>query len=123
MPVRLGITPSADRVAAGINWAATNGARVANLSLTTSGTAAATTAVANAWAAGMVLCAATGNNAGNTTSPAIGFPANHPNVIAVGASDQNDQRKRPESADGECWGSHFGPEIDRHRARRPVLDD
>jgi hypothetical protein len=112
MPVRLGTVPSADRVAAGINWAATRGAKVANLSLNTTATAAATTAVTSAWAAGMVLCAATGNNAGNTTSPAIGFPANHPNAIAVGASDQNDQRKRPASADLECWGSHFGAEID-----------
>lgn len=112
MPVRLGTVPSADRVAAGINWAAANGARVASLSLGTTPTAAATTAVANAWAAGMVLCAATGNSGGDTTSPPINFPANHANTIAVGASDQADQRKRPASADTECWGSQFGPEID-----------
>lgn len=112
MPVRLGTSPTAARVAAGINWAAGNGARVGSLSLGTTATAAATAAVTNAWAAGMVLCAATGNSGGNTTSPAVNFPANHANTIAVGASDQADERKRPASADGECWGSQFGAEID-----------
>jgi subtilisin family serine protease len=112
MPVRLGAVPSANRVAAGINWAANNGARVASMSLGTTATMAATNAVSNAWGAGLVLCAATGNNGGDTTSPSVNFPANDANVIAVGASDTNDQRKRPASADGEIWGSQFGPEID-----------
>ncbi len=112
MPVRLGTIPSSDRVAAGINWAANHGALVGSLSLTTTATAAATTAVANAWAAGMVLCAATGNGGSNASSPPVGFPANHANVIAVGASDQADERKRPASADGESWGSQYGAEID-----------
>jgi subtilase family protein len=110
MPVRLGTIPSADRVAAGINWAASRGARVASMSLGTAPTATLITALNNAWAAGMVLCAATGNDGENTTSPPISFPATHANVIGVGASDQADQRKRPASADGECWGSQFGPE-------------
>lgn len=112
MPVRLGTVPTANRVAAGLNWAATNGAAVASLSLGTTSTAAANTAVANAWAAGMVICAATGNGAGDTTSPAVNFPANHANVIAVGASDLNDQRKRPASSDGEGWGSQFDANTD-----------
>lgn len=112
MPVRLGTVPTAARVTAGINWAANNDARVASLSLGTTPTAAANAAVSNAWAAGMVLCAATGNSGDNTTSPAINFPASHQNVIAVGASDQADQRKRPASADGECWGSQFDAQTD-----------
>ncbi len=112
MPVRLGIKPTSARVAAGINWARLKGASVASLSLGTSSTTAVVNAVVNAWNAGMIICAATGNSGGNTFSPAINFPASHANTIAVGASDRNDQRKRPASADGECWGSQFGPEID-----------
>ncbi len=107
MPVSLGTVPTAARVTAGLNWAAANGARVASLSLGTVATAALNTAVTNAWNGGMVICAATGNAGANTTSPPIGFPASHANVIAVGASDRDDQRKRPASSDGETWGSQF----------------
>jgi subtilisin family serine protease len=112
MPVRLGTVPTSARVAAGINWARQRGARVCSLSLGTTNTTAAANAVVNAWNAGMILCAATGNGGGNSSSPAINFPANHANTIAVGASDQNDQRKRPASADGESWGSQYGPQLD-----------
>lgn len=112
MPVRLGTVPSANRVAAGVNWAANNGAHVASMSLGTTATTAANNAMTNAWAAGLVICAATGNDGGNTTSPAVNFPARHANVIAVGASDQNAQRKRPASADGEDWGSQFDNNTD-----------
>lgn len=112
MPVRLGTVPTSNRVAAGVNWAAANGARVASLSLSTANTTAAANAMANAWASGLVICAATGNSGQNNSSPAIGFPASHPNVIAVGASDQNTQRKRPASADGECWGSQYDSDTD-----------
>lgn len=112
MPVRLGTVPTANRVAAGVNWAANTGAAVATMSLGTTRTAAATAAVTNAWTAGLVICAATGNSGGNTTSPPVNFPANHPNVIAVGASDQDDERKRPASSDGENWGSQFDANTD-----------
>ena len=112
MPVRLGTVPSANRVAAGVNWAANNGARVASMSLGTTGTVAANSAMANAWAAGLVICAATGNGGRDTTSPAVNFPANHSDVIAVGASDQDAERKRPASSDGEGWGSQFDNNTD-----------
>jgi subtilisin family serine protease len=112
MPIRLGNIPSAVRVAAGINWASAKGAHVANMSFSTSRTEATVKAVENAWDAGMVLCAATGNSGADGDSPPVGFPASHPRTIAVGASDLNDQRKRPSSSDGECWGSQYGDEID-----------
>ena len=112
LPVRLGRSPTANKVSAGLNWARENGARVASMSLSVVATSAVNNAVTNAWNAGLVLCAATGNSGKDTTSPPIGFPATHPNVIAVGASDQDDQRKRPNSSDGIDWGSQFGPEID-----------
>ena len=113
MPVRLGTVPSTTRVAAGLNWAANNGASVASLSLGTTVSMGTTNAIVNAWNAGMVICAATGNDGGNTSSPAINYPANQANVIAVGASNQDDERKRPNGSDGEnWWGSQYGPELD-----------
>lgn len=113
IPVRLGTIPSTARVAAGLNWARNNGAAVASLSLNTSTSMATDNAIVDAWNAGMVICAATGNDGENTWSPAINYPANHANVIAVGASNEDDERKRPESSDGEdWWGSQFGDELD-----------
>lgn len=112
MPVGWGRRPTSNGIVAGVNWAANNGANVACMSFRTVETRAANTAMTNAWRAGMVLCAATGNSGRDTTSPAVSFPARHTNVIAVGASDQNGQRKRPESADGECWGSQFDATTD-----------
>ncbi len=56
---------------------------------------------------GCVVVCATGNE--NT---AIGYPAVLPEVLAVGASTPWDERKSPSTADGERWGSNYGPEID-----------
>jgi subtilisin family serine protease len=113
MPVRLGRIPTALRVAVGLTWAVLWGAKVANLSLSTTPTLAAISAVENAWHAGMVVCAAAGNWGGDTSSPLVSFPARYPRAIAVGASDLDDQRKRPASSDGQWWwGSQFGPTLD-----------
>lgn len=57
---------------------------------------------------GCVVVIAAGNEYG-----AVQFPANVPGVLAVSASNEYDQAKTPDSADGETWwGSCFGPEID-----------
>jgi thermitase len=87
-------------VAAGIIWAADNGAQVINLSL--GGSSPSTVlqdAVNYAYGKGVVLVAA----AGNTGSNFVLYPAHYPNVIAVGAVD---------SANNYAGFSNFGPELD-----------
>jgi len=76
-------------VASGIIWAADNGAQVINLSLGgTSHSAALEDAVNYAWSRGVVLVAA----AGNSNVSTLNYPAAYGNVIAVGATAQNDTR-------------------------------
>jgi serine protease len=86
-------------IAEAINFAAANGADVINMSLggdITPGqwnSTPAAAAVRNAHAAGVVLVAATGNEANDPDPPAdVSFPARDPNVIAVGATRFNDNR-------------------------------
>ena len=115
LPARVFPNPTNSRLAAAINWSNTNGAKVINMSWGGGAPSALiTTAINNAWAAGIVLCAATGNQYGavEVASIPVIYPATLANCIAVGASDKNDQRKRQASADGERWASHWGPEID-----------
>ncbi len=50
--------------------------------------------------------------AGNSNGP-VSYPGTLPNVITVGASNPWDERKSPQSRDGETrWGSCFGPSLD-----------
>lgn len=94
-------------IANGVNWAVAQGADSISMSFTIPQSALVDTALANAFAANVVLCAATGNSNVN----GIGYPARHPNVMAIGATDQIDNRKTPASPDGEGWGSNFGVEM------------
>jgi subtilisin family serine protease len=85
-----GVGSAAD-IAAGIRWAVDHGARVLNLSLGGSvDTQVERDAIAYAIAHGALVVAAMGNAAqqGNPTS----FPGAYPDVIAVGAINQSDQR-------------------------------
>jgi subtilisin family serine protease len=76
-------------IAEGIRWAADNGARVINLSLSsTSNSTAMASAVNYAFNKGCVIVAAAGNDGGNVTS----YPAANDNVIAVAATDFNNNR-------------------------------
>jgi len=90
---------SSDVVAAGIDWAATNGMNVASLSLGSS-TPSDVIRIAgeNAYAAGVLLIAASGNDGAE-----VGYPAAFPEFMAVGATDQSDQI---------ASFSNFGPELE-----------
>ncbi|MDN5360989.1 MAG: thermitase [Moorella sp. (in: firmicutes)] len=87
-------------IAAGIVWAADHGARVINLSLgAPQYSQTLHDAVAYATGKGAVVVAA----AGNEYSWGVDYPAAYPEVLAVGASDEND-RVAP--------FSNYGPELD-----------
>jgi len=76
-------------IAAAIDWARTNGAKVISMSVgsTTADTMFEGPAVANAIAAGITIVAAAGNgNSKGVGQPKLDFPAGYPGVIAVGAS-------------------------------------
>lgn len=97
-------------VAAGIRWAAMNGARVISMSFGWNAwdPAIIDPAIQDAHDADVVMCVATHNQ---NTANGITYPATNPLVMACGASDQNDDRKSPASPDGEGWGSNFGPQM------------
>ena len=109
-----------NKLANGINWAYQNGANI----------------LSNSWGGGSPSCAITNaiNNAVNNGrngkgclvlfssgnhNTDVAYPANLPNVVAVGATNMFDERKSPATAyHDECWyndchgGSNFGAEID-----------
>ena len=95
-------------VAAGINWATANGAGIISMSFGNDSWnhAIIDPAIQNAFNNNVVMCAATHNH-----NSSITYPATNQLVIAVGASDEKDNRKSPLSPDGENWGSDYGSEI------------
>jgi subtilisin family serine protease len=97
-------------VAAGIRYARLQGAHVISMSFGWNAwnPAVIDPAIQEAFDAGLVMCVATHNQ---NTANGITYPATNPLVIAVGASDQADNRKSPTSPDGEGWGSNYGPQM------------
>ncbi len=85
-------------VAEGIRWAADHGAQVINLSLGSSQKSSVVEkAVNHALKKGVVVVAAAGNS-----GRSVGYPAGYPGVIAVSATDKNDNI---------AWFSSRGPEV------------
>jgi subtilisin family serine protease len=83
----------------GLDWAVANGMQVVNMSLGTSQNVLSFhEAIIRAYNAGVVIVAAAGNSGG-----AVSYPAAYPEVIAVSATDQNNQIA--------SWSSR-GPEVD-----------
>lgn len=82
-----------------IVYAADNGAKVITMSLTVGSSTAIDNAVDYAYIQkGVFLNNASGNNNGP-----VGYPATHTNVVAVGATDHNDNR---------AGFSNFGPQLE-----------
>jgi len=93
--------------AQGIQYAVDNGARVINMSM--GGTSASSTlrdAVNYAWDNGAFIVASMGNN----NSYQIQYPAYYTNVIAVGATDNDDARCVP--SPWCSFGSNYGEWLD-----------
>jgi subtilisin family serine protease len=127
MPIRAWYRPcdgcdtvdSLDWQAAGIDWAWQHGAAVINMSYGWHVLSATQDAAINRartqgrGGKGTVLVASAGNGETNTS---IQYPANNPQVVAVGASNPCGTRKTNNGCsgmDGEWWWqSSFGPEID-----------
>lgn len=111
MPVKVldstGYGYSSD-VALGIRYAADNGADVINMSLgSSSSSSLISSAVDYAYAAGVVMVAASGNE--NTTP--ISYPARYTKVLAIGATNSSDARCT--NADwGWPYGSNYGSDLD-----------
>ncbi len=112
MPIKVirtgAISDDMSAVAAGIQYAADQGADIACLNLgVLSGASDPATDAALQYAhdAGLVLISATHNQDNNW----ISYPANNAHVIAVGAASPCGERKSPASCDGESWwGSNYG---------------
>ncbi|MFB9411882.1 S8 family serine peptidase [Dactylosporangium matsuzakiense] len=83
-------------LAAGVNWAVDEGAKVICIAAVTDEDATLTAAVTRAVAADVVVVASVGNVPDNQ---AVGYPARLPGVLAVGGTDR-DQRHATVSAAG-----------------------
>lgn len=96
---------SSSGLANGINWAV-NKAKVINMSLVVGASSTLQAAVNNAWNSGVVLVAA----AGNSNATGMMYPAAYPNVIAVGATDNKDN-KASFSTYGSGWVDVAAPGV------------
>lgn len=103
MPIRVlrpNVSGTATAVARGVRFAADHGADIVNLSIAgRSQTRRVRSAIAYAVAKGVTVIAA----AGNDGRPSVSWPAADPNVIAVGAVDQDLRR---------AWYSNHGDALD-----------
>jgi thermitase len=93
-------------LANGINWAVNNGAKVINMSLAVRASRTLEAAVNNAWNKGVVLVAAAGNGNSQTKM----YPAAYDNVIAVGATNNHDN-KAYFSTYGATWVDVAAPGV------------
>ncbi|MBI2836567.1 MAG: S8 family peptidase [Chloroflexi bacterium] len=87
-------------VISALDWAVKNGMQIANMSLgANSAPRALQTAADKAYASGVLLVAAAGNDGKGSVS----YPARYSSVVAVAATDTTDQRP---------WWSNFGSQVE-----------
>ncbi|MGH7594430.1 MAG: S8 family serine peptidase [Gemmatimonadales bacterium] len=93
---------------AALNWAATNGIRVVNISIGNSSyNPIYQNAITSAIAAGVTVVASAGNNSGG----AVVYPGAYAGVIAVGALDQGNTPASYESVGPQMWIAAPGTNI------------
>lgn len=85
---------SLSALVAGIDWSVKNGMQIVNMSLgTASDSVSLRSAVDRAYAAGVLLVAAAGNNgSADGTGDSVRYPARYESVIAVAATDRYNKR-------------------------------
>jgi len=95
------------------DWAASHGAKVINMSFGGFAYSPLEVAINNAVNNyGVIVVASAGNYEVNDPT-SVDYPAAYPNVIAVGATIENDNRKTlNDGTDESFWGSCYGPELD-----------
>jgi len=108
IPIGLGPYFGEWETAMAVGWAVQQGAAVINMSLAGRyWSDIVAEYVSFAVRLGRVVCVA----AGNDDRAQIRFPATVAGVLAVGASDHNDQRAIPLTTVGDQWGSNYGDEL------------
>ena len=95
-----------DDAAAAVVYAADNGAKIINMSLTGEDVPALRTAIQYARQKGCLVVAASGNSGTSADT----YPASYPEVLAVGATNEYDQRCT--AADWGQGGSNYGSYLD-----------
>lgn len=112
-PLPAGYEPDAGRMAAGIEWAAENGADVINVSMSgRSDDPALRRAVREAVRRDVVVVASGGNASGDDHEHGLRYPAALPGVVGVAASDE---------LDNVTADSVHGAHIDLHAPGQNVL--
>lgn len=95
-----------DVAAEAVIYAADNGAKIINMSLTGEDAPALKDAIDYAWSKGCLIVAASGN-AGTSVDT---YPASYENVLSVGATNESDARCT--AADWGTGGSNYGQYLD-----------
>ena len=93
-------------IAEGTIWAANQGAKVINLSIAGEFSRTMEEAINYVYNKGCVVVAAAGNK-----GKAVSYPAAFDKVLAVAATNYNDERVSFSNTEG-TWASNYGPEID-----------